>query len=594
MTTTDLVRFATFERARPAIIDSPAVAPSYHQLVSPVRSAIVCARRLLLGRRESRSQWIGRQIGNASLPSQMLMLLAYFGREGTELADQAANAILRDQLPDGGWPAVPGGGADLSVSVQAYLALKLAGHRANRPFMAAARQVIRELGGADHADAETRQFLALFGQIDNAKCDLSAANVSSSRPRPRRSIELSRGVRELFVLHPVQWPLIPEREPRSRLQFLRIVEQILSEHVTSGNEIPAMSRASEEALRRFVVVDLERDEAKPCLGMSPAVDTAIVREALLRSGLRDERPDSRCSQEWPIANDQSTIELAAIAHLSAASCRKRDDDSTLPPEIGMLGDRCPYTQASRNQDVAPNAATQEQVLPMLELLLARQNSDGGWSSISGRVCAAPHFASEPSATAAVLEALTHHGFTSADESLQRTIEYLRTAQRADGSWDSATGVRFIHGTSRAVRGMLAAGLSADDPTIEAGVNWLVVHQQESGGWGEAAAALNAIGDFAPAAASAIQTAWAVSALVAAGHSTDEATLLGVQFLVDTQEEDGDWQDAQFTLRDPATATWYRNDIHSAAESLAALADWAVAAATEQATAERVGLKLCST
>jgi Squalene-hopene cyclase C-terminal domain/Squalene-hopene cyclase N-terminal domain len=589
MTTTDLVRFATFERAPRAIIDSPAAAPSYHQLVSPVRNAIVCARRLLLSRRQSRGQWIGRQIGDASLPSQLLMLLAYFGREGTELADQAANAVLRDQLADGGWPAIPGGAADLSVSVQAYFALKLSGQKPNRPHMVAARQVIRTLGGADHADAETRLFLALFGQIDYDKCGSSAANVSWSGSRPRRSIELSRGVRELFASHPDQWPLNSEIEQRNSSQFLGIVEQILSEHVASGNEIPAMSFASEEALRPFIVIDHERDEARPYPGMSPAVDTAIVSEALQRSGIRGERLESCCPQQWPTVGDQDTVELAAIVRRCAASCRNRDDDSALPPEIQMLGDRRSEKKAIRNDDVATNAAGHEQVLSMLELLLSRQNCDGGWSA-----CALPRFASEPSATAAALEALSHHRFTPAHESLQRGIEYLRRQQRADGSWDSATGVRFIHGTSRVVRGLLAAGVSADDPAIEAGVNWLLVHQQESGGWGEAAPSSNANCDYMPAAASAIQTAWAVSSLVAAGLSTDDATLLGVQFLVDTQEEDGDWQDAQFTLRDPATATWYRNEIHLAAESLAALADWAVAAAKEQEKAERVGLKLCST
>jgi Squalene-hopene cyclase C-terminal domain/Squalene-hopene cyclase N-terminal domain len=516
------------------------------------------------------------------------MLLAYFGREGTELADQAANAILRDQPADGGWPAVPGGAADLSVSVQAYFALKLSGQKPNRPHMVAARQVIRTLGGADRADAETRLFLALFGQIDY---DMHRSNVPSlsSKSRTQRSIELSRGVRELFVSHPAQWPLIPEAEPRCRSQFLGIIEQILSEDVASGDAIPAMSPASEEALRPFIVIDHERDEARPCLARSAAADTAIVSEALLRSGIRGDQLDSRCPQQWPTAGDQTTEELAAIARRCAASCRSRDHDSALPPEIQMLGDRCSVNTAIRNEDVGTNTAGHEQVLAMLELLLSRQNGDGGWSA-----CALPHFASEPSATAATLEALSHHRFTSAHESLQRGIEYLRRQQRADGSWDSATGVRFIHGTSRAVRGLLAAGISADDPAIQSGVNWLLVHQQESGGWGEAAPSSNANCDYMPAAASAIQTAWAVSSLVAAGLSTDDATLLGVQFLVDTQEEDGDWQDAQFTLRDPIAAKWHRNDIHSAAESLAALADWAVAAAKEQTTAVQVGLKLCST
>ena len=61
----------------------------------------------------------------------------------SEVCRKAANYILQQQMPDGGWSNYPDGPADLSVSVKAYFALKLTGHDADAPHMRRAREVIR-------------------------------------------------------------------------------------------------------------------------------------------------------------------------------------------------------------------------------------------------------------------------------------------------------------------------------------------------------------------------------------------------------------------------------------------------------------------
>ena len=75
---------------------------------------------------------------------------------------------------------------------------------------------------------------------------------------------------------------------------------------------------------------------------------------------------------------------------------------------------------------------------------------------------------------------------------------------------------------------------------------------------------------------------------------DEATLLGVQFLLETQEDDGDWRDEQFTLRDPEAEGWYRSDLRTTADALVAIARWTVIAAEEQASLAPACLKLAAT
>src|SRR5262249_12711172 len=137
----------------------------------------------------------------------------------------------------------------------------------------------------------------------------------------------------------------------------------------------------------------------------------------------------------------------------------------------------------------------------LDELLSRQNLDGGWSAkMQGAE-------SDPDVTGAVLEALSLGGVNPQHGAMRCGVEFLGSSQWGDGSWESTTGVRLAHGTSCAIRGLVAVGVSPGDSAVVAGVNWLVVHQHESGGWGEAATA-DEHSEIVPAAASAMQTAWA--------------------------------------------------------------------------------------
>jgi squalene-hopene/tetraprenyl-beta-curcumene cyclase len=143
----------------------------------------------------------------------------------------------------------------------------------------------------------------------------------------------------------------------------------------------------------------------------------------------------------------------------------------------------------------------------------------------------------------------------------------------------------IHGTAFAVRGLLAAGLAPDDDWVAAGLNWLALHQQPSGGWGELAVTARAdakTDNYLSGGATASQTAWALLALVAAGRANDVAARRGVEFLLETQEDDGRWREPHFVLRDARSKRWLRNELHIVAWPLSALSRWAVSAAAIQA------------
>ena len=88
--------------------------------------------------------------GDAILESETILLLAFFGREKSELARRLAHYLLQRQLPEGGWARSPGGQPEISGSVKGYFALKLTGHDPrSEPLGSGHERAILALGGAD-------------------------------------------------------------------------------------------------------------------------------------------------------------------------------------------------------------------------------------------------------------------------------------------------------------------------------------------------------------------------------------------------------------------------------------------------------------
>ncbi|RYD84211.1 MAG: squalene--hopene cyclase, partial [Verrucomicrobiaceae bacterium] len=81
------------------------------------------------------------------------------------LQDKCVAHIRRRQLEDGGWNIYEGGPSEVSASVKAYFALKLAGHSQNDPWMREARACILRLGGIPRMNTYAKLYLALLGQF---------------------------------------------------------------------------------------------------------------------------------------------------------------------------------------------------------------------------------------------------------------------------------------------------------------------------------------------------------------------------------------------------------------------------------------------
>ena len=88
----------------------------------------------------------------------------------------------------------------------------------------------------------------------------------------------------------------------------------------------------------------------------------------------------------------------------------------------------------------------------------------------------------PDITGRVLEALCRRGFTLADETVGRAVEYLLKSQERNGSWYGRWGVDYIYGTFLALRGLRAAHAPATDAMRRAS-KWLISVQNADGGLG---------------------------------------------------------------------------------------------------------------
>ncbi|MBI2876304.1 MAG: squalene--hopene cyclase [Candidatus Tectomicrobia bacterium] len=129
-----------------------------------LNTAIARAQQFLLGRQDrTEGFWIGHLASNASITAEYIMLHHYLGRVDPQKEKRAVDYILSRQLPDGSWNIYYDGPGDLSVTAEAYVALKLSGLSIDQPCMVRARDFIGAHGGIERVRVFSKIHLALLG-----------------------------------------------------------------------------------------------------------------------------------------------------------------------------------------------------------------------------------------------------------------------------------------------------------------------------------------------------------------------------------------------------------------------------------------------
>ena len=115
--------------------------------------------------------WCGELTADTTLESDYILLQLWLNQPDEngwnpptrERIDRAGRSILERQMPDGGFNIYSGGPSDVSATIKAYCALKLAGIAPESGAMRAARQRILALGGLQAANSYVKINLSLFG-----------------------------------------------------------------------------------------------------------------------------------------------------------------------------------------------------------------------------------------------------------------------------------------------------------------------------------------------------------------------------------------------------------------------------------------------
>ena len=118
----------------------------------------------LVGRQDAAGWWKGELRTNVTMDAEDLLLRRFLGILREDELAEAARWIRSQQRADGTWANFEGGPADLSTTVEAYAALRLAGDEPDAPHLRRAREYILAGGGLEASRVFTRIWLALFGE----------------------------------------------------------------------------------------------------------------------------------------------------------------------------------------------------------------------------------------------------------------------------------------------------------------------------------------------------------------------------------------------------------------------------------------------
>lgn len=127
--------------------------------------AIARAKAQLLGLQNESGYWVFELEADCTIPAEYILMMHYMDEIDVALQAKIANFLRSRQSADGSYPLFNGGAGDISCTIKAYYAMKLAGDAIHAEHMRKAREWILVQGGAAKANVLTRTRLAMFEQI---------------------------------------------------------------------------------------------------------------------------------------------------------------------------------------------------------------------------------------------------------------------------------------------------------------------------------------------------------------------------------------------------------------------------------------------
>ncbi|MCK9899196.1 squalene--hopene cyclase [Frankia sp. Cpl3] len=543
----------------------------------------------LLSRQDEAGWWKFDLESNTTMDAEDLLLREFLGIRTESVTDASARFIRSRQLPDGTWPQYFGGPGELSITVESYIALRLAGDEPSAPHMERCADWIRRHGGIPATRVFTRVWLALFGWwrwedlpvlppemlLLPARAPLSIYAFGSwarqtivpltvvfalrpVRPAPFDLAELYAEEATSDRSGTTPAPSTPSSTTPARAGIRRIGWKDVFRWVDAGlhryqhRPIGPLRRHALRTAERWII---ERQEADGCFGgiQPPAVYSIIALRLLgydlthpvlaaaldaleaytvtLPDGAR--MVEASQSPVWDTA-----LAVNALAEAGAVTGIGADDPALLRSVDWLLGQEI----RERRGDWRVNHPD----LPA-----------GGWAF---------EFENDTypdtDDTAEVLLALrrvNHPEPERVEAAADRTVAWLFGLQSSDGGWgayDSDNTSTLVYEipfgdfgaltdppsadvTAHIVEALADLGL-ADDPRTQRGVAWLLDHQEADGSWFGRWGVNHLYG-----------TGAVLPALVAAGVApAHPAVRRGARWLLSHQNPDGGWGEDLLSYGDP--------------------------------------------
>jgi len=522
-----------------------------------------CAR--LLSLQHEKGWWKGELETNVCMEAEDLLLRRFLGIQEPERLRRTAAWIRSRQRDDGGFALHPDAPPDLSATVEAYAALRLAGDASDAAHMRRAAALVRELGGIEASRVFTRIWLALFGEwswrdlpalppeliLLPSWFPLNVYDFASwarqtivplcvvAAHRPTRRLGFGLGELRSGAAAP---PLAPLSSWAGRFERL---DRLL--HLYERRPLRRLRRHSLRLCAEWI---LRRQEADGCWGgiqppwvyslmalhlMGYPLDHPVLRKgleglerfAIVEAGTR--RFEACQSPVWDTALAMLALRDAGVApDAPALVCGAA---WLLDEEVRVAGD-----WAVRRPDLEP----------------------GGWAFEFEN----DHYPDldDTSEVVMALRAAQHAEPARAEAAIRRAVRWSFGMQCRGGGWAAfdvdndralcselpfcdfgeVTDPPSADVTAHVLE-MLAEEGRATDPRVRRGVDWLLRQQEADGSWFGRWGANHLYG-----------TGAAVPALVRAGLEPEHASLRrAVRWLEQRQNRDGGWGESLRSYRDPA-------------------------------------------
>ncbi len=579
------------------------MSPSTVEAPSEARVALERACAHLLSLQDPAGWWQGELQTNVTMDAEDMLLRQFLGVRRADETERSAAWIRSQQRQDGTWANFHGGPGELSTTIEAYWALRLAGDPPEADHMRAAAAFVRANGGIERARVFTHVWLALFGlwsweavpalppeivllpswvplNVYDFACWARQTIVALSlvkAHRPARALWFD--LRELHSGEPA-----PASVPGSlRARLLGALDRAARAY--ERRPIRPLRRLALGRAERWIV---RRQEADGSWGgiqppwvyslMALHLGGYSLEHPVMRRGLEgldrfmvEDRDDSRRVGAPPGASRrleacQSPVWDTALAMIALSDAGLASDDPAMVQAAQWLLD--------------------EEVSDTGDWSVARPGLDpGGWAFEFANI-------NYPDVddTAEVVLALRRLGggddlSRRTGAAIARAERWLRGMQSADGGWGAfdADNMRSLvrdlpfldfgevidepsaDVTAHAVE-MLAALDLLDTPAARQGVRWLLARQEPDGSWFGRWGVNHCYG-----------TGAVVPALIAAGVSpADECIRRAVRWLSEHQNGDGGWgedprsyDDPEWVGRGESTASqtaWALLALHAAGET----------------------------